>query len=367
MLHGARRRGVGRAAPICGDQAVSPRRGERRTAPGPVARTPSCRASMLSQPCAGCYERAGLSGRARDRGRDRPRRAPRSSGLSTTSVSVVSSMPAIDAALTSAERVTLTGSRTPWATRSPYSPGGGVVALADAELADLGDHDVAVDRRRSRRSSAAARRADLRTIADAGRLVAGRGRGRPSSTAAACTSAEPPPAMMPSSIAARVAETASSMRCFFSLSSTSVAAPTLIDADAAGQLGEPLLELLAVPVGVGVLDLGLDLVDAARDLGAASPAPSTIVVSSLVIDDAPGLAQHLETDLVELEPDLGGDDLATGEDRDVLQHRLAAVAEGRGLDGGRVERAADLVHDQRGQRLALDVLGQDEQRLAGLR
>jgi hypothetical protein len=44
------------------------------------------------------------------------------SGFSTISVSVVSSMPAIEAALTSAERVTLTGSRTPWATRSPYSP-----------------------------------------------------------------------------------------------------------------------------------------------------------------------------------------------------------------------------------------------------
>src|SRR5699024_6828334 len=35
-----------------------------------------------------------------------------SSGLSTTSVSVVSSIPVIEAALASAERVTLTGSRT---------------------------------------------------------------------------------------------------------------------------------------------------------------------------------------------------------------------------------------------------------------
>jgi hypothetical protein len=37
----------------------------------------------------------------------------------------------------------------------------------------------------------------------------------------------------------------------------------LDDGDAAGQLGEALLELLAVVVGVGVLDLGADLVDAA--------------------------------------------------------------------------------------------------------
>ena len=36
------------------------------------------------------------------------------------------------------------------------------------------------------------------------------------------------------------------------------------------------------------------------------------------------------------------------------------------LDRGDVQRAAQLVDDQRGQRLALDVLGDDQQRLAGL-
>ena len=42
--------------------------------------------------------------------------------FSTTRVSVVSTIEAIDAALRSAERVTLTGSMTPAAIRSPYSP-----------------------------------------------------------------------------------------------------------------------------------------------------------------------------------------------------------------------------------------------------
>ena len=40
----------------------------------------------------------------------------------------------------------------------------------------------------------------------------------------------------------------------------------LEDGDAAGQLGQALLELLPVVVGVGVLDLGLDLVDPALDV-----------------------------------------------------------------------------------------------------
>jgi hypothetical protein len=40
----------------------------------------------------------------------------------------------------------------------------------------------------------------------------------------------------------------------------------LEDGHAAGQLGEALLELLAVVVGVGVVDLGLDLGDAALEV-----------------------------------------------------------------------------------------------------
>ena len=90
------------------------------------------------------------------------------------------------------------------------------------------------------------------------------------------------------------------------------------------------------------------------------------VVSSLVTTIAAGGAEHLEADLVELEPDLLGDDLGAGEDREVLQHRLAAVTEARGLDRDGVERAADLVDHQGRQRLAVDVLGDDHQRLAGL-
>ena len=57
---------------------------------------------------------------------------------------------------------------------------------------------------------------------------------------------------------------------------------------------------------------------------------------------------------------------AAGEDGDVLEHGLAAIAEARSLDGSNLEAAAQLVDDERGERLAFDVLGDDEQRLARL-
>jgi hypothetical protein len=81
--------------------------------------------------------------------------------------------------------------------------------------------------------------------------------------------------------------------------------------------------------------------------------------------DLLGHAQVLELDLVELEAQVLHHGGRARQDRDVLEHRLAAIAVARGLDGGDVERAAELVDDERGERLAGDVLGNDEQRLLG--
>ena len=57
---------------------------------------------------------------------------------------------------------------------------------------------------------------------------------------------------------------------------------------------------------------------------------------------------------------------AAGHDGQVLQHRLAAVTVTGALDSDAFERAAELVDDQRGQSFALDILGNDQQRLAGV-
>ena len=175
----------------------------------------------------------------------------------------------------------------------------------------------------------------------------------------------PPPATTPSSIAARVAETASSMRCFFSLSSTSVAAPTLMTATPPASLARRSWSF-SRSQSESVFSISA-LIWLIRPLTSSSvPPPSTMVVLSLVMMTRLAGAEQVERDVLELEADVLADDLGTGEHGHVLQHRLAAVAEAGGLDGGGVERAADLVDDERGERLTLDVLGDDDERLARL-
>src|SRR2546425_9610394 len=140
--------------------------------------------------------------------------------------------------------------------------------------------------------------------------------------------------------------------------------PDLDHRHAAGQLRQPLLQLLAVVVRRGLLDLGADLLDAALDLLRLAGALDDRGVV-LVEDQLLGLSEVLELDVLELDSEVLRDRLAAGESGDVLEHGLATVAEARRLDGGAVQRAAELVHDQGRQRLALDVLGDDEERLAG--
>ena len=170
--------------------------------------------------------------------------------------------------------------------------------------------------------------------------------------------ATPPPGTIPSSMAARVAERASSTRCFFSFSSTSVAAPTLTTATPPEQLGQALLQLLAVVVGGRLVHLGLDLAHAVLDrlVGAVALDDRGLV---LVGRHAAGPAKIVDGGRLELAAELLGDDGAPGEHGDVPQHLLAPVAKARGLDGQHVEGAAQLVDDQGGQGLAVHVLGDD--------
>src|ERR1700758_2841558 len=135
--------------------------------------------------------------------------------------------------------------------------------------------------------------------------------------------------------------------------------------DAARELGQTLLQLLAVVVRGGLLDLRLDLLNARLDVGLLAGAVDDGGVL-LVDHHLLGAAEHRKVDVLELDAEVFRDRLAAGQDRDVLQHGLAAIAEARRLDGGDLQTAAQAVDDEGGESLALDVLGDDDQRLAGL-
>src|SRR6202042_2517922 len=79
-----------------------------------------------------------------------------------------------------------------------------------------------------------------------------------------------------------------------------------------------------------------------------------------------GAAEHGNRDVLHLDAEVFRDRLTTGQNGDILQHGLAAIAEARSLDGGNLEAATQTVDDEGGESFAFDVFRDDDQRLAGL-
>src|SRR6476661_5374033 len=106
--------------------------------------------------------------------------------------------------------------------------------------------------------------------------------------------------------------------------------------DAAREFGEPLLELLAIVIRGGLLDLCLDLSNACLDIallaGTADDRGVLLVDHHLL-----GLAEHIDGDVLELDAEVGGDHGAGSKDRNVLEHRLPTIAEAWCLDGRDLE------------------------------
>ncbi|CAB4680750.1 unannotated protein [freshwater metagenome] len=139
----------------------------------------------------------------------------------------------------------------------------------------------------------------------------------------------------------------------------------LDDRNAARKLRKALLELLAIPIGIGVVDLTLDLRNTTVDVGGLA---GTFNDGGFVLghNNLAGGAEEVEGGRVELEADLFADDLAAGEDGHVSEHCLAALAETWSLDGNRVERSTNLVHDESRKRFTVDIFGDDQKGLARL-
>src|SRR6202012_6064041 len=124
-------------------------------------------------------------------------------------------------------------------------------------------------------------------------------------------------------------------------------------------------QLLTVVVRGGFLDLRLDLIDARLNVGLLAGAADDGGVL-LVDHHLLGATEHGKRDVLHLDAEVFRDRLTAGQNCDVLQHGLAAVAEARSLHGGNLEAATQTVDDEGGERFAFDVFRDDDQRLAGL-
>src|SRR6185437_932601 len=135
--------------------------------------------------------------------------------------------------------------------------------------------------------------------------------------------------------------------------------------DAARELRQTLLQLLTIVVRGGLLDLRLDLGDARFDVSLLA---GTVDDGGILLVDHHllGAAEHLQRDVLELDAEVFADRLTAGQDGDVLQHGLAAIAEARRLDGRDLEAATQAVDHQSRKRFTFDVFRDDHQRLAGL-
>ena len=132
------------------------------------------------------------------------------------------------------------------------------------------------------------------------------------------------------------------------------------DCYAACKFGQALLQFLSVEIGLGLFDLFLDLGNALCKCILVAEAVND---NSLLFCDLDALcaAELLQGCVLELKTQVGADDSAAGQDRDILEHCFTSVAIAGSLDSNNVESTAELIDDQGGQSLALDILSNDEE------
>ena len=139
----------------------------------------------------------------------------------------------------------------------------------------------------------------------------------------------------------------------------------LDDGDAADQLRQAFLQFLAVVVRGRLLDLRAKLRRPGPD-GLGAPAPSTIVVLSLSMVTffaRPRSSSFRFSSLMPRSSVIALPPVSIAMSSSIALRRSPKPG---AFTAATLERAAQLVDDQRGERFALDVLGDDQQRTAGL-
>ena len=133
----------------------------------------------------------------------------------------------------------------------------------------------------------------------------------------------------------------------------------------AGKLGNSLLQLLTIVVRSCLFDLRANLLNACVDFSFST---TTVNDSSVVFVDSNFLrsTQIFQSDLLERKTNFFRDNLAAGQDSDILQHCLATITKARCFNRTDFNDATHAVNNQCCQRFAFYVFGDDQQWLARL-
>ena len=134
---------------------------------------------------------------------------------------------------------------------------------------------------------------------------------------------------------------------------------------AAGQFCKSLLQFLFVKIRSGIFHLSLDL---------GNPCLNVFFVACAVYDhrifflhfDRFGTAEIFQGSFFQIQTQLIGNHLATGQDGNVLQHSFSSVAIAGRLHCHYVECATQLVDDQCGKRFSFYILRNDQKFRTGL-
>src|SRR6202043_2645024 len=257
------------------------------------------------------------------------------SGISVTNASVVSIRAEIEAAFCRAVRVTLVGSTTPAFTRSSYFP---VATLNPSlPLRFLTSWTI-------KAPSWPALLASWRVGNSSARR-----------TISAPTASSPSSLMLSSAFCVRKVGNASAgndtlldgrtgrmqgiFHARFLLLHFGLGRGADIDnGNTAGELGQTLLQFFAIVVRSGFLDLTTDLLNSALDIFGRTFALNDRRVF-LVDRDPLCPAKIFQRDVFKLDPQVLGEATTTGEHRDILEHRFAAVAEAGHFHCGNLEGA----------------------------
>ena len=125
------------------------------------------------------------------------------------------------------------------------------------------------------------------------------------------------------------------------------------------------MQFLAVVIAGRSFDLSLYLSNACGD---GVFAAQTVYNNGIVFVDGNllGTTQHIEGSGIEFETLLLRDNDTAGKYGYIFEHLFATVAKARSLDSTYLQRTTQTVYYQRSQSLAVDVLGNDEQRTTAL-